>query len=118
MVSFPKVLRHWIKLLVSVWATCEIKVKVRAFNVISKLLGLLDEENATWLLRRAYVSFVENAKHVNWRNYEYLNLMINCFCELCRSCPSTAYFVVFGYLRMLAVQLEKATKESVMCPST
>lgn len=78
--AFPKVLRHWAKLLVEVWATCSIKIKVRAFNVISRLLTTVSQEEATWLLRRAYVSFVENAKHVTWRNYEYLNLMVNCYC--------------------------------------
>jgi hypothetical protein len=48
---------------------------------------MLNQEDATWVLRRAYVRFVENAKHVTWRNYEYVNLMINCYCELSRSCP-------------------------------
>jgi len=67
--AYPKILRQWVKLLVEVWATCEIKIKVRAFNVISKVLGMVGQEEATWLLRRAYVCFVENAKHVTWRNY-------------------------------------------------
>jgi hypothetical protein len=80
-------MKQWAKLLIDVWATCEIKIKVRAFNVINRLLVMLNQEDATWLLRRAYVRFVENAKHVTWRNYEYVNLMINCYCELSRSCP-------------------------------
>jgi hypothetical protein len=41
--AFPKVLRQWVKLLVDVWATCEIKIKVRAFNVISRLLVMVNQ---------------------------------------------------------------------------
>lgn len=119
--AYRKVLRQWVKLLVEIWATGEIKVKVRAFAVLNRIVGAFgmdgDEEyakeQATWLLRRMYVRFVENAKHVTWRNYEYLNLMINCYCEMCRTRPDIAYFVVFGYIRMMAVQIEKALKESV-----
>lgn len=42
--AFPKVLRAWVKLLVDVWATCEIKIKVRAFNVLSRLLSQMGQE--------------------------------------------------------------------------
>lgn len=31
--------------------------------------------------------------------------MINCYCELCRVRPDIAYFVVFGYIRMIAMQI-------------
>lgn len=75
--AYKKILRMWLKLLVDVFATGEVKVKVRAWAVLNKILATLgsdgDEEyakeQATWLLRRVYVRFVENAKHVTWRNY-------------------------------------------------
>lgn len=73
----------------------------------------MEDEEATWLLRRCYINYIENAKQVTWRNYEYLNLMMNCYVELCRERPEIAYFVIFSAIRQLAMQIDKTLKESV-----
>lgn len=55
---------------------------------------------------------MENCKQVSWRSFESINLMINSFCELCRVCPDIAYFVAFGNLRLIIMQIDKTNKES------
>lgn len=36
--------------------------------------------------------------------------MINSFCEIIRINPNRAYYVMFGYLRSIALQLDKLNK--------
>lgn len=59
-----------------------------------------------WGLRRLYVGFFEHCGQVNWRNIEHINFMVNCFCEIVKIYPERAYYVLFGYVRTIAVQIQ------------
>lgn len=63
-----------------------------------------------WALRRIYVSYFENSKQVSWRNLEHVNFMINCFCELVKINESRSYYVLFGYIRSIALQMANLNK--------
>ncbi len=41
---------------------------------------------------------------------EHINFMINCFCEFVKLNDGRAYYVLFGYIRSIALQLDKLNK--------
>ena len=109
---YRKIYREWTKEAMDIWASGSLGLKVRAFGLLTELLKLFEEEDKTWVLRRSYLKYMENCKQVSWRNFEAINLMINCFCEWSRLCPEVAYFVSFGHLRLILIQIDKVMKES------
>ncbi len=87
-----------------------INLGLRAFMAINKFLKEINEETLMWSLRRIYVSYFENCKQVSWRNLEHVNFMINCFCELAKVNESRTYYVLFGYIRSIALQMANLNK--------
>ena len=63
-----------------------------------------------WTLRRVYVAYFENSRQVSWRNLEHVNFMINCFCELVKINEERTYYVIFGYVRSIALQMANLNK--------
>lgn len=110
--AYRKIYRMWVKQVITIWATGSLSIKIRAFSLLSVFLGHFEEEDKTWLLRRCYLHFFENCKQVTWRSFENINLMVNTFCELCRIAPDIAYFVAFGNLRSILLEIDKTNKES------
>lgn len=63
-----------------------------------------------WTLRRMYVSYFENSRQISWRNLEHINFMTNCYCELAKINESRTYYVLFGYVRSIALQMANLNK--------
>jgi hypothetical protein len=87
-----------------------VNLGLRAFIAINKFLKFINEETLMWTLRRIYVAYFENCKQVSWRNLEHVNFMINCFCELTKVNESRTYYVLFGYIRSIALQMANLNK--------
>lgn len=109
-IPYRKIYRVWVKKVIDLWATGSLSLKIRAFSLLSLYLGFFEEEDQTWVLRRCYLHFFENCKQVTWRSFESINLMVNTFCELCRISPEVAYFVAFGNLRLILMEIDKTNK--------
>lgn len=79
---------------------------LRIFLCLQKLLSLSGQDFLIWSLRRLYVGFFEHCGQVSWRTLEHINFMGNCFCELARIDPERTYYVLFGYIRSIAMQMQ------------
>lgn len=73
---------------------------------LEKALRTANDEFYIWGLRRMYVGYFENCGQVTWRTLEHINFMGNCFCEVLRLNPAKAYYVLFGYIRTIAMQIQ------------
>jgi hypothetical protein len=106
--AFPALARKWVRALVAAWSGSgeNLNLGLRCFVGVERGLRVGGEEFFMWGLRRAYVAFFERCGQVSWRTLEHLNFMSNCFCELVKLNPARAYYVLFGYLRSLALQLQ------------
>jgi hypothetical protein len=111
-VPYPKISRRWLKTLIHLWSTetTNINLGLRSFIAINKFLKVVGDETLMWGLRRIYVAYFENSKQVSWRNLEHVNFMINCFCELAKINESRTYYVLFGYIRSIALQMANLNK--------
>lgn len=87
-----------------------INLGLRAFISINKYLHVINEETLMWTLRRMYVAYFENSKQISWRNLEHINFMTNCYCELSKINESRSYYVLFGYVRSIALQMANLNK--------
>lgn len=108
MYLFPNLVRKTIKHTTEVWATADIlPIKLHAFIGLRKFALNMEKKEVEQLFRKTYVAFVKNVKIVNWRNYELVIFMINCFNELLSIDFDAAYITAFSYLRQIAVALKE-----------
>jgi hypothetical protein len=106
--AFPGLCRKWVRALVVLWATCSenLNLGLRCFLCFQKAMQGGGQELYIWAMRRIYVGYFEHCGQVTWRTLEHINFMANCFTELAAIHPEKAYYVLFGYIRALAMQVQ------------
>ncbi|XP_047472777.1 nucleolar complex protein 2 homolog [Penaeus chinensis] len=111
------VAKKLLRKLVSLWATSEKKVRVLAFLGIFRLTRLLPESFMDGVLRRMYISFVQNSKFTSRNTWGLIDFMRMSLVELYALDHSVAYKHAFVYIRQMAIHLRNAittkTKERV-----
>lgn len=106
--AYPTLARKWVRELTKIWATSgdNLNLGLRCFVAFEKILRAGNDEFYMWGLRRIYVGYFEHCGQVSWRTLEHINFMSNCFCETVKISPERAYYVLFGYVRSLSVQVQ------------
>ena len=105
---FPVLCRKWVRALTDIWATSSenLNLGLRCFVCFQKVMKSGNQDLLIWVLRRIYVGYFQHCGQVTFRTLEHINFMSNCFCELTKISPDRAYYVLFGYVRALAVQMQ------------
>jgi nucleolar complex protein 2 len=92
-------------------------VKIHAFVKLRILFTSVNDFNQQILLKKVFKSFQEAAKHVVWRNYECIVLMVNCVTELFGLNMDQSYIVMYTSLKSLVDLLKKCSDNKVISSS-
>ncbi|KAL9100198.1 MAG: hypothetical protein Q9163_004404 [Psora crenata] len=119
LLSFKKLLKVFIKTVVSIWSTpasTDEATLITAFLVLRRLALISDPSIREAVLKQTYQGLVKGARITNVHTLSSINLMKNSCTELWGIDTTTGYTTGFTYIRQLAVHLRgsitRPTKES------
>lgn len=55
-----------------------VPVKLEALLVLREVAKFVDNLHYEKMMKKTYLTFVENVKNVSWRNYDQVVFMVNC----------------------------------------
>ncbi|XP_042867522.1 nucleolar complex protein 2 homolog [Penaeus japonicus] len=102
------VAKKLLRKLVSLWATSEKKVRVLAFLCIFRLTRMLPDSFMEGVLKRMYISYVQNSKFTSRNTWGVIDFMRMSLVELYALDQSLAYRHAFVYIRQMAIHLRNA----------
>ncbi|KAM3140203.1 Nucleolar complex protein 2 [Paramecium bursaria] len=108
--AFDSIQKKLISLLIQVWGFGSLKVKLQAFIQVRRIFQQLKDHQQTLIIKKFYVAYTSQAKHLMWRNYECVNLMINCIVELLNMNMNQGYQIAYQSLQILVKQIRDASQ--------
>lgn len=110
LLSFRKLLKHVIKMIVSFWGrhTSSDSTRVTAFLVIRRLIVIGDYGVRESTLKAVYEGFLQSSRKTNINTVKGLNLMKNSAAELWGIDQQVGYTTAFTSIRQLAIHLRNS----------
>lgn len=116
-ICFPNVTKHFLKKMISLWATGEETVRVVAFMCLLRATSMQQKTLLDQVLRHMYMAYVQNTKFVSPTTLPAINFMRRSLSELFLLDENVSYHHAFLYIRQLAIHLRNAItvqkKESI-----
>uniref|UniRef100_A0A0P4WBG0 Uncharacterized protein n=1 Tax=Scylla olivacea TaxID=85551 RepID=A0A0P4WBG0_SCYOL len=106
--SHPAVCKMLLKRLITLWATSEKRVRVVAFVAIFRLAQNLPPKPLEWVLKRLYLTYVQNARFTSPSTWGLIDFMRLSLVELYALDQVLAYKHAFVYIRQMAFHLRNA----------
>ncbi|KAG0716011.1 Nucleolar complex protein 2 [Chionoecetes opilio] len=106
--NHPAVCKMLLKRLITLWATSEKRVRVVAFVAIFRLAQNLPPKPLDWVLKRLYLSYVQNSRFTSPSTWGLIDFMRLSLVELYALDQVLAYKHAFVYIRQMAFHLRNA----------
>lgn len=107
-ICFSNLTKHFMKKMISLWATGDETVRVVAFMCILRATTLQQKTLLDKVLRHMYMAYVQNTKFVSPNTLPSINFMRRSLTELFLLDENVSYHHAFLYIRQLAIHLRNA----------
>eukprot|EP00826_Nyctotherus_ovalis_P049991 TRINITY_DN6082_c0_g1_i7.p1 TRINITY_DN6082_c0_g1~~TRINITY_DN6082_c0_g1_i7.p1 ORF type:complete len:333 (-),score=98.64 TRINITY_DN6082_c0_g1_i7:856-1854(-) len=108
-----------VKLVIKIWAESSGSLQLHAFLFIRDIAKENERdvrvpELYSYMLKKCYKEYSENARLMGWKNYDAIQLMRNCYVELAGINLVVSYQQAFSHIRKLCLDLRNAMKEALV----
>jgi len=107
-IGHPPVCKVLLKCLITFWSQSNKKVRVLAFIAIFRATRSLKNELLDWVLKRLYLSYVQNSRFTSPGTWGLIDFMRMSLIELYSLDQAVAYRHAFIYIRQMAFHLRNA----------
>jgi len=107
-IAHPPVCKVLLKCLITFWSQSNKKVRVLAFIAIFRATRSLKKELLDWVLKRLYLSYVQNSRFTSPGTWGLIDFMRMSLVELYSLDQAVAYRHAFIYIRQMAFHLRNA----------
>ncbi|CAL4091138.1 unnamed protein product [Meganyctiphanes norvegica] len=107
-IGHPPVCKVLLKCLITFWSQSNKKVRVLAFIAIFRTTRSLKNELLDWVLKRLYLSYVQNSRFTSPGTWGLIDFMRMSLVELYTLDQAVAYRHAFIYIRQMAFHLRNA----------
>nr|XP_045619888.1 nucleolar complex protein 2 homolog isoform X2 [Procambarus clarkii] len=104
----PSTCKFLLRRLIVLWSTSEKRVRVLAFICIYRLTRTLSPQFLEWVLKRLYLSYVQNSRFTSPSTWGLIDFMRISLVELYSLDQVLAYKHAFVYIRQMAFHLRNA----------
>ena len=109
----------FLKLVIKIWAESNTSVQLFAFILIREIAKENQKEDNvseiySYILKKCYKGYTENAKLMGWKNYDTIQFMKNCYIELAGIDLVVSYQQAFSHIRKLCLDLRTIVKETLV----
>lgn len=108
-----------VKLVIKIWAESSGSLQIHAFMFIRDIAKENERdvrvpELCSYILKKCYRGYSENARLTGWKNYDAIQLMRNCYVELAGIDLVVSYQLAFSHIRKLCLELRNTMKEALV----